>query len=150
MSAYIRRLWVTSRHLNKNPDDFPLPVSSVSFSLTLVTISRRFEKRGEGWPTAFCLVLFSPAGDPFSSAFASDLSIFPFSLHSSCLFLFLFDLRQVYPNHCIVFFYEVVRRDSNSRNGPDYDFWLFLIIFTIRSDIFINYCDIFLTVRFIL
>lgn len=79
--------------------------SSVSLSLALVTISRQFEKRGEGWPTTFCLILFSPAGDPFSSAFASDLSIFLFFLHSCDAFLFFFDL---YPDRCIVFFYEVV------------------------------------------
>lgn len=101
LSAYIRRSYgLPLQALKQKSQRLPF-ASSVSFSLALVTISRRFEKRSEGWPTAFCPVLFSPAGDPLSSAFASDLSIFSFSLHSSCAF-FVSLWPPPEPLHCIL------------------------------------------------
>lgn len=104
LSAYIRRLWVTSRHLNKNPSNFPLPRRS----LFLSRWSRSrvdLKSVAKGGPPHFAWYYLAPRVIPLVLPL---LLTFP-SFHSPCtlmLFLFLFDLH---PDCCIVFFYKVVR-----------------------------------------
>lgn len=108
--AYIWRLrYTTSGHSTKIPMAFPsyLPAALLSVHQPPLTpvISRRFKKRGKGWPTAFCRALFNPAGDPRSLSTLPPL-LSPRTL--SCALLFLSFTAFCAALHC-VFFYEVMR-----------------------------------------
>lgn len=98
------------RTLNKNPDGLSFlppcrPVVCVHQPPLTPVISRRFKKRGKGWPTAFCRALFNPAGDPRSLSTLPPL-LSPRTL--SCALLFLSFTAFCAALHC-VFFYEVMR-----------------------------------------
>lgn len=135
MSAYIRRLWVTFRHLNKNPGDFPLPRRS--FFLSRWSRSRvDLKSVAKGGPPHFAWYYLAPRVISLVLPLLLTFSSFYSPCTSPMLFVSLWPPRG--PLHCILLWSRA--RDLNSRNARDYDFRsLFWTIFTGKYyDIFIN------------